>query len=66
MKNYGLEEVRALEFDGARFRDEGDNRGGSGLVMTMSQSTRTTQAPKVIGPRWQEGGVERGGDGWDE
>ena len=30
MKNYGLEELRALEFEGARFRDEGDSRGGSG------------------------------------
>ena len=30
MKNYGLEELRALEFEEARFRDEGDSRGGGG------------------------------------
>ena len=28
MKNYGLEELRDLEFEGAQFRDEGDSRGG--------------------------------------
>ena len=30
MKNYELEELKALEFEGARFEEEGDNRGGHG------------------------------------
>ena len=30
MKNYKLEELKALEFEGTRFEEEGDNRGGHG------------------------------------
>ena len=30
MKNYELEELKALEFEGARFEEEGDNCGGHG------------------------------------
>ena len=30
MKNYELEELKALELEGARFEEEGDNRGRHG------------------------------------
>ena len=30
MKNYELEELKALEFEGARFQEEGDSRGRHG------------------------------------
>ena len=63
MKNYGLEELRALEFEGARFQDEGDNRGEDG----GARDDHNAINPDNMSARGsQEDGVERGGDGWDE